>query len=85
MRKKGRELKRDTSIAHKDLYFISQLHSRVENQVDVYLAAVLCVRSVSKVVRSRICKPFKETRNRFPAWRNRLLDSVHKRYKYVHF
>ncbi len=29
----------------------------------------------------RICKPFKEPRNRFPAWRNRFLDSTNV-YKY---
>ncbi len=32
-------------------------------------------------VRARICKPFKEPRNRFPGWRNRFVSSLNV-YKY---
>ncbi len=34
-----------------------------------------------RLARARIYKPFKETRNRFPAWRNRFLGSLNF-YKY---
>ncbi len=40
-------------------------------------AGVLCCTRT----RARICKPFKEPRNRFPAWRNRFLGSLNV-YKY---
>ncbi len=39
------------------------------------------IRRKHKISRARICKPFKEPRNRFPAWRNRFLDSLNV-YKY---
>jgi hypothetical protein len=29
-----------------------------------------------KCYKARICRSFKEPRNRFPAWRNRFLDSI---------
>ncbi len=38
-----------------------------------------------RIVRARICKPFKEPRNRFPAWRNRFLGSLRALEIFRHF
>jgi hypothetical protein len=37
-----------------------------------------------KSLGARICKPFQEPENRFPAWRNRFLGSLNV-YKYGHW
>ncbi len=46
-----------------------------------YFCYTATFRQTLRLYKARICKPFKEPRNRFPAWRNRLLGFINL-YKY---
>jgi hypothetical protein len=66
-------------VTESTTYFWSATYKRMVSEdttntvLYLSLAKMVSCISISTIYRARNCKPFKETRNRFPAWRNRFL------------